>query len=385
MQFLYSHRTQAADGQYVHIQELTAALASRGHGVAIAGPEGAGESAARKLDTDGGGGLRSRLPGPVYEAAEFLYSLQGYRRLGALCKKVRPDVLYERYNLFYHAGVWLRRRAGLPLILEVNAPLVDERSRHGRLASKLLARESERRIWTAADAVLPVTGVLADHVKAAGVPAEKIHVIQNGVSDAFLRAVDPAPVRQRYGLDGKIVLGFTGFVREWHGVDRVVRYIAERGREDLHLLMVGDGPARAGIEALARELGVESQLSSVGIVQRDEIPGYVAAFDIALQPAVVDYASPLKLFEYMALSRAIIAPGSANICEVLSDGDDAVLFEQGETGGFEKALDQLIESEDLRARLGHAARASLERQRLTWDANAARVEAIAENLLNVVK
>ncbi len=380
MKFLYSHRTRSADGQYVHIRELTDALRARGHDIIMASPGGEREGAAKALSA-GGGQWRSALPGALYELGELAYCAPAYWRLREYYSNTRPDILYQRYNLFYYPGVWLKRAKNIPLMIEVNAPLAEERARHGGLSFEGLARKSEAQIWRAADMVLPVTHVLAAKVRAAGVPDEKIAVIQNGASEEFLAPHDGRDIRVRYNLEGKLILGFSGFVRDWHGVDRVVRAIARHNRPDLHLLLVGDGPARAGLEALARELGVASQLTITGVVQRDQMPDHIAAFDIALQPAVTDYASPLKIFEYMALAKPILAPASANICEVLKDQEDAALFAEQDGGDFNNALKVLVEDGDLRARLGAAARASLIRQDLTWSGNARRVEAIAQTLL----
>jgi glycosyltransferase involved in cell wall biosynthesis len=383
MKFLYSHRTKSADGQYVHIRALTEALSARGHAVVMAGPDDGGvREGPRKLDAAaGGGGMRSLLPKPVYELAELAYSAPAYARLARLAARESPDLLYERYNLFYHSGVRLARARRLPFILEVNAPLAEERARYGGLAFPGLARASETSIWRAADRVFPVTRVLANMVEAAGVPAERITVIQNGVDQTFLGDVDASVVRERYGLGSRLVLGFTGFVRDWHGLDRIVRYLARNGREDLHFLVVGDGDARGALEREAEALGVASRITFTGVVQREEVPAHVAAFDIALQPAVTAYASPLKLFEYMALGRAIIAPASDNIREVLRDGDDALLVPQTDDQALTAALDALIGNPDLRRRLGAAARRNLLAQGLTWAANAHRVEKAAEALL----
>lgn len=381
MKILYSHRTRSADGQYVHIRALTEALAARGHEIVKAGPEDA-SAGPRRLDAGAGeGGLKAALPKPVYEAAELFYSAPAYLRLAA--KADGADVLYERYNLFYHSGVRLARARRLPFILEVNAPLADERARHGGLALKPLARWSEQSIWRAADHVLPVTGVLADMIAAAGVAREKITVIANGVDADFLGDVDPRPVRARYGLEGRLVLGFTGFVRDWHGVDRVIDYMAAKKREDLHLLLVGDGNVRGDLERQAAARGVADRVTITGVMQREDVAAHVAAFDIALQPAVVGYASPLKMFEYMALGKAIIAPATANIREVLTADADGLLFDADADGAFVRALDALVEDEALRSRLGAAARNRLVARDYTWAGNARRVETIAENLRKV--
>jgi glycosyltransferase involved in cell wall biosynthesis len=380
MRFLYSHRTRSADGQYVHIAELTRALSARGHDVIVAGPDN--ETAAKPMSANAGG-VRAKtfLPGPIYECAEYGYSLLAMRKLVEKARSSVPDVIYERYNLFHHAGVWAARRLALPLILEVNAPLAEERAVHGRLSLKDFARWSEARIWRAADMVLPVTNALADYVRASGVPEERIAVIQNGVGADFLDAVDPAPVRTRYGLDGKLVIGFAGFVRDWHRVDRVLRFLAKSERSDLHFLLVGDGPARANLEATARDMGVSDRMTIAGVVQREGMPGHIAAFDVAVQPAATTYASPLKLFEYMALGRSIVAPAQANVRDALEDGREALLFDAKQDGAFDDALGRLVESEDLRAQLGAAARERLIRGERTWERNARKVEAIAETLI----
>ncbi len=382
MKILYSHRTRSADGQYVHIRELTDALRVRGHEIVMAGPAGEKETRVKRLDA-GGVHLRAKMPNAAHEFAELFYSALSYWRLKGLYAKTQPDILYQRYNLFYYPGAWLKWSKNIPLILEVNAPLAEERANHGGLALKGFARNCEREVWNAADIVLPVTNVLADSVRAAGVPDDKIMVIQNGVSDSFLTQRDGKGIRARYALEDRLVLGFAGFVRDWHGVDRIIRFIARQQRKDIHFLLVGDGPARKELERLAADKGVLEQVTITGVVQREEVPDYIAAFDIALQPAVTAYASPLKIFEYMALGKAIIAPDSANIREVLKDGEDAALFLQDDDAAFDKALLKLVDDASLRARLGAAARASLIRQDLTWAGNARRVEEIAHGLVGV--
>lgn len=379
MRILYSHRTRSADGQFVHIKELTDALTARGHEIHLAGP--GGQSETKALDAGGGGGLKKMLPAALYECAEYGYSVPAFRRLAAIARANAPDIIYERYNLFYSAGVWAKRRLGLPLILEVNAPLAEERSQHGDLALKGFAKKNERAIWRAADMVLPVTNVLADHVRAAGVPEARIAVIQNGVAADFLTARDASVVRARYGLGEKLVLGFTGFVRDWHRLDRVVDFVAAAAQDDLHVLIVGDGPACSALMAQARERGVADKITVTGVVQRDAVADHVAAFDIALQPAATSYASPLKLFEYMALGKAIHAPAQPNIEEVLTHERDALLFDASDDADFAGTLTRLVGDGELRKRLGAAAGVALHRADYSWAENAARVEKIAERLI----
>jgi len=173
------------------------------------------------------------------------------------------------------------------------------------------------------------------------------------------------------------VLGFVGFVRDWHGLDAVIRGMAEHADTPVAFTVAGEGPARPGLEALAARLGVADRVQFTGLVPHEQVPATVAGFDIALQPRVVDYASPLKIFDYMAAARAIVAPDQPNIREVLQHGRTALLFDPARQGAMWDAVAALLADPALAARLGQAARAELERRDFTWRGNAARITAWA--------
>jgi glycosyltransferase involved in cell wall biosynthesis len=380
MRILYHHRIRSKDGQFVHLEEMVHALVALGHDVEIVGPRHVEEE---RFGAGAGfvANLKRWLPGAAYETLELGYALADYRRLAAAIRKFRPDVIYERYNLYFPSGIWARRRFGVPLLLEVNAPLAEERRRFGGIALPRLAQWSEHHVWRGADLVLPVTEVLAGRVIAAGVPRERIHVVPNGINEqAFARLPDRESAKRRLGLAGRFVLGFVGFMRDWHGLDRVLRFMKEQPRSDLHALFVGDGPDRTRLEQIAAGLGLASRLTITGVVQRQDVPAAIAAFDVALQPAVVDYASPLKLFEYLYVGLPIVAPDSPNIREILSDGDNGLLFDPAREESFRLALGRLLEDEGLRRRLATRATETVRLRDLTWTGNARRVIRLAESL-----
>jgi glycosyltransferase involved in cell wall biosynthesis len=386
LKILYHHRTASKDGQAVHIEEMITALRDQGHEVHVVAPS---------ISSDDGMGaevgwvhsLRARLPQAVYELLELGYSIVAYRHLAKAAKEFRPDVLYERCNLFLIAGVLLKRRLKIPMLLEVNSPLTDERLRHDGLGLPALARWSERYVWRGADVVLPVTRVLADIVEREGVQPGRVLVVPNGINEAhFAQAPSVAEAKARLGWQDALVLGFTGFVRDWHGVDRVLHWLASADAPPhARLLVVGDGPARVDLEALAQSLGLGERVRFTGVVARSAVPSYVAAFDIALQPAVTSYASPLKLFEYLALGKAILAPRVPNIEEVLKDGHNALLFDaKGDAkddASFTHALTRLSQDETLRRTLAVEAKNTVTSMGLTWSRNATRVTQRAQALL----
>ena len=387
MKILYHHRTLAKDGMDVHIQELTSAFRQHGHELDIVGPQMAQATNATSISDAKGPSLVNRLrkaaPAAAEELLETLYSKWAERRLNAAFARLQPDIIYERYNLYLFAGGALRKRTGAPLVMEVNAPLAHERALHGRLALKEFAHNCEAKIWKQADLVLPVSDALADHVRRAGVPDDRIMIIPNGVNPTrFNTSINGAPVRGKLGLENKIVLGFTGFFREWHALDKIIRALPEiRKTTDAHFLIVGEGPIRAELEDLARDLGVSENVTFYGRASRDEIATLIAAFDIALQPAVTPYASPLKLFEYLALGKAVIAPDQSNIRELVTHGEDAYLFAPDDETAIARALIDLSANTELRRRLGVNAAALIEKRGFLWSENARRIEEAAKGLL----
>jgi glycosyltransferase involved in cell wall biosynthesis len=368
MRILYSHRIQSRDGQSVHVEELVAALRNLGHEVLVVGP-GFYEQARFGGESNLVAWIRSRLPVVVGEVAELLYTIPAWWRLRAAFRRFRPDLIYERYNLYYLAGTWVARGSGTKLFLEVNSPLVEERTRLGQLRLRWLAGALERYVWRSADKVLVVTSVLQQAVAAAGVPFAQIAVVPNGIDPAQFAAL---PARE--AGEGPLVLGFVGFVRDWHGLDAVIAAMAaEQCGPTLRLVVVGDGPARETLQRQAEALGLADRVTFTGLQPREAIPALVSDFDIALQPLVVSYASPLKIFEYMAAGRAIVAPDQPNIREILRDGETAVLFDPQVSGAMWRAIQRLAGDSALRARLGEAARAEIARRDYTWQGNAVRV------------
>ncbi len=374
MKILYHHRTASRDGQSTHIEEMINGLRANDHMVRECAPSVNGHNPSG--GSDGWvGRLKAFLPQFAYELAELAYSLVAYRRLVQSLREFQPDGVYERYNLYLLAGIWVKKRYGIPLILEVNAPMAIERRQYGGLAWPKLADMAELYVWKNADVILPVTQVLADYMVSRGVDARRIQVIPNAINEKHYAVLPScAEAKAALGLSGRVVVGFTGFVREWDRLDQIVKWIANRAVDhNVHLLIIGDGPSRLDIEQCASRLGVADRVTFTGAVDREEVPALSMAFDIALQTALVPYASPLCLFEYLALSKAIIAPDQPNHHEILTHGLNAFLYDPMDAQGIEKALDTLSSNELLRERMAGAAHDVIVAKQLTWCQHAKKV------------
>jgi len=376
MKILYHHRVASKDGQYVHIEEIIKSFKKAGHNIILVAP-----SMGENQDFGGDGGLVSKLkmnlPNWLYEVVEFLYSFWAFAKLSMAIVKHKPTFIYERYNLFNPSGIWAKKLFRLPLLLEINAPLLEERSKYDGLSLSALAKWTQNYTWRNADYVLPVTNVLAEFQRAIGIPEERIKVIPNGINkEAFIDTQYPNQLK--VDVSDNIVVGFVGFCRDWHGLDKIVKLLSLPRNEKLFFLLIGDGPAVPGIRKLAEDLGLKDRIHITGLVERDQMPAWLQSIDIALQPAVVAYASPLKMLEYMAMGKAIVAPDQPNIRELLEDNVNALLFDPSNQQSFIDACQKLATDEPLRKCLATNAAASISEKALLWDANAETIIKLAQ-------
>lgn len=385
MRILYHHRTQAEDGQAVHIRALKEAFRALGHEVeevslvSRAGPAQAGAERNGSRWT-----LVTRAPRAVRELAEYAYGGVARPRIVRAGRRFEPDVLYERYAFGNTAGVSAARRLGVPLVLEVNSPMVLELGRTRGLSWPRLAARVERWIFQNADVVCTVSGVLRDLLVEAGVRRERLIVTPNGVDLERYARPDRAAARADLGLDELeegLVLGFVGYYRDWHRLDLAIEALASPALSSAWLVLVGAGPAREALERCADAAGVSARVIFAGTRPHERIPALLPAFDVALVPAINPYASPLKLFEYMAAGVAVVAPDQPNLREVLADGENGLLFPAGDGAALRGALERLACLPELRQRLGARARATVIERDLTWRANAERVLAAVHALL----
>ena len=381
LKILYHHRIAAQDGQSVHIHELTKAFKALGHELIFVGPslrpkEFGDEN--KFLDL-----VRKILPHFAQEFLELLYGRHAYKKLKLAYDTHKPDLLYERHNLFLTAGSKLKRETGIPYLVEVNAPLMEERSKYNGLHLKAIATKMEEDTWRAADMNFPVSNVLADKLRTKGVREDQITVMHNGINYEDFDSIDQNRIREQYGLTGKTVLGFTGFLREWHKLERIVELISNFEEDNSpHLLVVGEGPSVISCKELAEKLGISHRVHFTGFVKRESIPEYLAAMDIALQPAVTDYASPLKIFEYMYSGLATIAPDQPNIREILTDQKDALLFTPRDFDQIESLIMQLVNDRELRERIGKQAKTAISDEGYLWLENAKRIIEIGERFIS---
>jgi glycosyltransferase involved in cell wall biosynthesis len=298
-----------------------------------------------------------------------------------LIEQAMPDLIYQRYARFSWAGVVAAMRTGRPLFLEYNGSEVWVGRHWDRVGSLDLLERYERLNLEAAARIFVVSEVERRNLEARGVAPNKIVVNPNGVDvETFHPGVGGLETRRELGIeDSEVVAGFVGTFGPWHGVEKLAEAIKSISTSlPVRFLLVGSGSLHAEVE---QQLEAETRAGRViftGAVGHDRVPKLLDACDILVAPHVplADgsdfFGSPTKVFEYMAMGKAIVASRLGQIGEVLTDQETALLVEPGNVSELAAAIVKLVESEELRARLGTNAREIAEREH-TWKHNARRV------------
>ncbi len=247
------------------------------------------------------------------------------------------------------------------------------------LAQGRVGRGLQRRVIRRVGQVFAVTRRLADDLIALGADANRVHVAPDGIRRArFANLPDRSAARRAVGWSGDVfVVGYVGRLQTLamdKGVGALVEALAQVG--GCALALVG-GPDQTTEEFRQRwiELGQdEARFLYAGQVAPDRVPLYLSAFDACAMPFPFTihfayYASPIKLFEYMASCRPIIASNLPSTAEIVTGGDSALLTPPGDVDALANAIRRLRDDPALRQRLANRAY-TLVMDRYTWDARA---------------
>jgi glycosyltransferase involved in cell wall biosynthesis len=304
----------------------------------------------------------------------------------SILQRERPDLLYERHSLFGWAGVELSQRFGIPLLLEVNAPLCREQAGYERFTLGETAERIETEVLQRADAIIAVSQWLKEWITSKGADERRVHVVPNGISIALFNASTCCEdIRSRYGLVGKRVIGYLGSFQPWHDVDGLLMAFHElyQDNPELRLLLVGNGPRRMGLETTVRRMGLESIAIFTGNVAHDLVPSFIGAMDIAVVPYRMKqdfYFSPLKLFECMVARRPTVAAALGQIEQIIEHGKTGWLYTPGDREKLADGIATLLSSSELASSIAEAARRKVLNE-FTWEATAARITHLAQVLI----
>jgi glycosyltransferase involved in cell wall biosynthesis len=313
--------------------------------------------------------LKRMTPKVAWEALKdvdrLLSDFRFDRRLAASLAGAPPDIIYECLELQGSVTKHLRAHGSGKFVLEIHGPLEeDARLTAGSRPLRNLLSRRVRDTLGMADHVVTVSSVVREWLVDQGVEDRRIVVFPNGVD---LKEFDPERFRGGRSEGDETVVGFVGSDLAWHRLDSLLEAFTGLPPESKsRLRIVGSAAENGALRDMVRKTDSESRVSFVGSLPYGKIPEVIAGFDICVMPGSNRYGSPIKLFEYGAMGKAVIAPDSPPIREVFTDGVEAILVPSGDVGRIRNAMMRLIRDPVLRREMGAAIRRKV-RSRYGWE------------------
>jgi glycosyltransferase involved in cell wall biosynthesis len=302
----------------------------------------------------------ARASGPSHADVILTRDLGVASVLCRLPRAMRPPLVYESHG--YAPDV----ASALPdLVATAQAPTTSK-------IERLTRREA--RVWRTAEGYVTITRGLASELAARFGSRPRLAVVADGT-----RVGGPAPCSIKQPGE-PLTVGYAGHLYAWKGVDVLLAALAQV--PEVRGFIVGGHdrePDLGRLRQLADRLGLGSRVTFAGLVPPPRVPELLATADILVLPNPASaistrFTSPLKLFEYMAAGRAIVASDLPAIREVIDQEVHALLVPAGDAIALASAIRRLLADTRLRDSLARAARARV--ADYTWDRRAQRLEVL---------
>jgi D-inositol-3-phosphate glycosyltransferase len=284
-----------------------------------------------------------------------------------LAERIEPGLIIAATpHLNGVLGLALRRATGVPFVYDVRGfPEMTWAVQPGGADSEVyrLRRQAETRCAAEADQVIVPSETMRSELAGRGVDADQIAIVPQVVDlEAYGPRARPDGLAREYGLDAGFIAGCVSSLQDYEGIDLLLRAVALARDEghDVGALVVGDGPARPGLESLASDLGIAETVAFTGRVERAAAPDHYALLDAFALPRrdleVCRAVTPLKPFEALAMGVPLIASDLPALAEVVSGSGGGVLVPPESPQALTGALTRLADDPAAREALGASGR-----------------------------
>jgi glycosyltransferase involved in cell wall biosynthesis len=302
----------------------------------------------------------------------------------------KPDIIYRRHNLFSSEYI-LSRVFKIPCVKEVNGIITDEIriTRNGDRFSLFLSGAIENCSLRAADQYIVVTAKLKNVLQQDfKIHTNKIFIIENGANTDLFKPIDKSSATKALNIDKhNTYLCYVGMLYPWQGIDRLISampFVIGQFPE-VRLLIVGDGQMKTNLLDQAKKLNIESKILFVGKVPYDTVPYYVNAGEICLCPTATEQrnirtgASPLKMCEYLACGKPVIASRASGL-EFIEENNCGYLVNTESAQEFADKIIELLRDPQLARKMGENGRLYVLKNR-GWDVVSEKVATVCEKAI----
>ncbi|MDZ7316694.1 MAG: glycosyltransferase family 4 protein [candidate division KSB1 bacterium] len=318
----------------------------------------------------------------LFTPKEIVFNLIDFFKECRLARQIKPKLLIVRLDAFRISSLGVARLFKIPLIVEADGACSYEWIHYhgGPHLWKRPLLFCERMMLRFADGVFTQSNISRIYYEQThGRWKTNIVVIPNGADPVEQTSKSETEAIQReLNLHNRdVIIGFLGSMHKWHGLQEVRDLLVELLCKQPHvkLMFVGGGGAQKdfidSFPSLLRE-----RIVFVRTVPYELVGRYISLFSIAVAPyppMPLFYFSPVKIFDYMAAGKAIVAPRLGQIGEVLQHKVNALLYAPGDFLEFYHHISTLSRDEALRTRLGKQARETFMRAH-TWDVRSAELD-----------
>lgn len=322
------------------------------------------------------------------------------------CKNLKPNAIYQRYNGFSFCGAYIAKKKNIPFVLEFNSSDVWKiknwknndtflkrifKTIYYKIFKLPIVSTIEKYNLSNAAHIIVVSEALKNILLKFGVDENKIIVNPNGIDERkYNPQIKYDDVRQKYNLENKIVIGFIGTFGQWHGAENIALAFGKllkkspEYKNKTKLFMIGDGVRMSAVKKYILEFSLQGNVVLTGLVPQEQGAKFLSACDILINATVPNpdgsefFGSPTKLFEYMAMGKAIICSNMAQMSEILEQGKTAYMVEPGNIDELATAMKELVDDSELRRRLGDNARDEVI-QKYTWDKHVDKILKVVGN------
>ncbi|MGH9892623.1 MAG: glycosyltransferase, partial [bacterium] len=228
---------------------------------------------------------------------------------------------------------------------------------------------------------------IRDAIVQAGIDPGKIDIVPNGVdTGVFVPRPPDMALAEALGLIGCFVVGFIGSLRRLEGLDLLLEAFQEVLYQlpGARLVIVGEGPERPRLEALARDAGLGDAVQCAGLVPHEDILQYYSVMDVLVYPRIdarINHTvTPLKPLEAMAMGKVCLTSDVGGLRELVEDGVTGLVFSCGDARDLAEKLMLLAADQGLRTRLADQGRNNVRKQR-EWSTTASRYHDIYDRAL----